>query len=139
MQANKSCAYQHCVQEHKSDDQTVHENIMKHEEDMALVKSKFGQLTEVIQDMAEQIKYLERKITTINQRYIDNGEHIQLENNESYTVIKESVEEAITHINDEIIIKENTNQGQFFYCDLCKVQKNENNGNFFVIYSLSIV
>ena len=69
-------------------------------------------------------KYLERKNTTINQRDIDNGENVQLENNESNTVIKESVETEITHINDEIIIKESTNQGQMFYCDICTYNTN---------------
>ena len=73
----------------------------------------------MIQDMAEQLQSLERKISRIYQRNIDIDVNVQLEENEINTFTKESVETEVIHMKDDIVIKENAKHGQLFYCEMC--------------------
>ena len=89
---------------------------------MTLIISTVNQLKEAIQDIAEQIQSLERKISRINQRDIDLDENVKLEENESNTFLKESVEKEVIHMNYEKVNKESTKPGGKNFCDMynCK-------------------
>ena len=73
-----------------------------------------NQLKEVIQDIEEQIKSLERKISRIYQRDIDIDKNVQLKENESNSFLKESVDKEVIHLKNKILIQESTKMDKCF-------------------------